>query len=134
MLGLRHAREVDLRVRPVQLELLHEAGDTLEEHVVAEVDDERIVGDELPREPDRVGDARRPVLMEICDGKSPRVAVSDGVLHLRRGGADHDADLLDARVADRLERGEQDRLVRDRDQLFGVRVRDGAESGTLPPG
>jgi len=56
--------------------------------------------------------------------------VADGRHNLGTGVADDDADVLDAGAAHRLDAVEEDRLVRDRDELFGTRVGDGPQART----
>ncbi len=132
-LGLGHAREEDLRVRPVKFELLHEAADPLEQHVVAEVHHERLPRNELARGQHRVRQPERRFLPDVGHVESPRRSVADGRSDLLGRRADHDPDLGDTRVADRAEHVEEDRRVRDRYQLLRVGVGERAEPGPLSP-
>src|SRR5918996_1540385 len=61
----------DLRVRRVPLEPLDEAGDPLEEHVVAEVHHEVVVTEEFPGHDDRVRQPQRLVLRDVGDRQPP---------------------------------------------------------------
>jgi hypothetical protein len=49
-----------------------------------------------------------------------RPAVPDRLPNFRAGVADHNADLLDSRLLDRLDHPKEHRFVGDRDQLFGA--------------
>ncbi len=70
----------------------------------------------------------RRLLLDVGDRESPRRAVSDRGADLVAGLPDHDADLGDAGIADRLERVEQDRRPRHGDQLLRVRVGERPQS------
>ncbi len=133
-LRLRDLREEDLGVGTVPLELAHESGEALEEHVVAQIHQERLPPHERLRGQHRVRETERRLLREVGHAQVPAGSVANGRLHLVGRRADDDADLGDPRVADRLEREEQDRLVRDRDQLLGLRVGDRSQARTLTPG
>ena len=71
-------------------------------------------------------------LREIGDLQAPRGAIPDRGLDLRRGVADHDADLFDTGIGDGLEPVKQDGLVGHRHQLLGPGVGDGAQTGPRP--
>jgi hypothetical protein len=132
-LGLGNVCEEDLRVRACPLELLHEAGEPLEQHVVAEVHEERLARHELARRQHRVGQAEGGVLPDVGDAHPPPGAVADRGSHLVGGGAHDEAHLDDPRVADRLDRAKQDRLSRDGKQLLRARVGDGSKPRSLAP-
>ena len=87
VLGLGHVREEDLRVGRRPLELLHEPGHALEQHVVAEVHEERLARHELARRQHRVRQAERRVLRDVGDARPPPGAVADRRSHLAAGGA-----------------------------------------------
>jgi hypothetical protein len=69
----------------------------------------------------------RRLLREVGDVEPERRPVPHRGAYLLGGLADDDADLGDAGIADRTQDVEQDRLVRDRDQLLGVRVGEGPQ-------
>ena len=76
-----------------------------------------------------VGEAERRVLGDVRDAGAEARAVADRRDDLVGGVADDDADLVDPRRDHVLDPVEQDRLVRDRHQLLGARVRDRAQPG-----
>src|SRR5918996_1161916 len=133
-LRLADLGQEDLRVRRVPLEPLDEAGDPLEEHVVAEVHHEVVVTEEVPGHDDRVRQPQRLVLGDVGDRQPPRGPIAARGLDLGGGVADHDPHLADPGLGDRLEPVEQDRRVGDGDQLFGAGVGDRAEAGPLAAG
>jgi hypothetical protein len=73
---------------------------------------------------------QRGRLADVGHVEPERPAVANRRLDRRSGIADHDPDAGDARVPDRLQAVKQHRLVRDREQLLGRRVRDWPEPGT----
>ena len=119
--------EQDLRVVRAGTELVDELGDAADDEVVAEVHDEVVVAEEVLRDEHAVGQAQRGLLLDVGHADAELGAVADGRLDLGRGVADDDADVGDARVADRLEAVEQHRLVGHRHQLLGGGVRDGPQ-------
>ena len=131
-LRLRDLGQEDLGARPVPLELLDEPVQAFQQDVVTQVHHERLVADEVLRRQHGVGQAERRLLADVRDAESPGRSVLDGRTDLARRVADHDADLPDAGVRDGLQGMEQDRRVRDGDELLGVRVRDRAEPRPLP--
>ena len=90
--------------------------------------------DEVAGRQDRVRQTERPLLLDVGDEQPPRGAVADRGADLVAGLTDHDADLGDPGVADRLERVEQDRRAGDGDQLLRVRVRERTEARPLAAG
>jgi hypothetical protein len=56
------------------------------------------------------------------------------VLHFVGGVADDDGDIADAGVTDGFDAVEQDRLVRDGNELLGAGVGDGPQPRALPAG
>ena len=117
----------DHRVGRALTELVDEAGDAIAQEVVAEVHAEGAVADKLLGRQHRVGQTARCILRDEGDFEPKLRAIADGGANLVTRVADDDADLADARFGHRLKPVEQDRLARDRDQLLGARVRDGAQ-------
>ena len=131
-LGLGHPGEEDLRVRAVLLEPGDEPRDPLEQHVVPEVHHERLAPHEVPGGEHRVREAEGRLLLEVGDAQTERGPVADRRTHLVPGLPDDDPDLGDAGLTDRTQDVEQDRRVRDRDQLLRVRVGERPKARALP--
>ena len=82
-----------------------------------------------------VGEAERLVLDDVGDAQPELRAVARGLADLLAGlGGDDDPDLLDSGLGHRLDPVEEDRLVGDRHELLGARVRDGAQARALASG
>jgi hypothetical protein len=71
------------------------------------------------------------LLLDVLDAHAEAAAVADRLADLAMRIPDHDADVLDAGGAHRLQAEEQDGLVADRHQLLGAGVRDGAQARPL---
>ena len=132
-------REQDLRRRRVgaitragTLELLDELGEALLQHVVAEVHDEVVVAQEVAGDPDTVRETERSVLRDVGDARTEGRAVTDRGHDLLRCVTDDDPDLVDPGGNHVLDAVEENRLVRDRHQLLGARMRDRAQPGARP--
>ena len=67
------------------------------------------------------------LLPDVGGADPERGAVADRLLDRGRGIADHEADIGDPGVGDRLQAVEEDRLVRHREQLLGGGVGDRAQ-------
>ena len=80
---------------------------------------------------DGVGQAERRLLLDVGDADAPARPVPAGLPDLVPGVADDDADVADAGVAEGLDPVEEDRLVRDRDELFGLGERQRPEPRAL---
>ncbi len=80
-----------------------------------------------------MGQPARCVLPDIGHIEAERAAVTDRLADRRLGVADHDPYVRDTRIADRLQAIKQNRLVRDRQQLFGGGVGDRPEPAPRPP-
>ncbi len=129
---VRHFGEQQPGVARVRPESGHGAGDPADDEVVAEEEQEVVVLQEVPCDEDAVRQAERGLLPDVGDPEAELRAVADGVPNLRGGVTDDDADLGYPRVGDGLQAVEQDRLVPDRHELFGGRVRDGAQPSSRP--
>jgi hypothetical protein len=66
-----------------------------------------------------VRQAERGLLADVGSADAERAAVAHRALDLRRGVTDYQPDVGDPGIRDRLQPVEQDRLVRDRDELLG---------------
>src|SRR5581483_6633417 len=108
----------------LRLEALDEAGHALLDHVVAEVDDEVVVAEEVPGDAHAVPEAEGRLLADVGDVDPPAGAVAHGGLDLVGGVAHDDAEFADARRHHVLEAVEQDRLVGHGHQLLRAGVRD----------
>ena len=121
---VRHAGQHDLGVRAAGAELLHQRGDPAHDEVVPQVHDEVVVGEEVPRDDDRVRQPAGRVLPQVAGGEPEGAPVAHRLLDGGRGIPHHDPHVGDAGVPDGLEPVEQDGLVGDREQLLGVGVGD----------
>src|ERR671919_1915075 len=117
-----------------RLEAVGEAGQPLLQHVVAQVHHEVVLGEELPRDQHAVSQPQWLVLPDVGDVDAPAGSVANRRHDLVAGGADDDADLLDARLDHVLDAVEEDRLVGDGHELLGARVGDGPETAAGAPG
>src|SRR5439155_5790137 len=131
LLGIGHVREQDLAVRPVALELANERRDPVQDQVVPQVHDEGIVPHEIARDFDRVGQAERRFLADVGGLDPQGRSVPQRPADLGLGVADDNAHVGDARVADRLDPVEENRLVAHGDELLRPGVGDGTEPGPL---
>ena len=88
--------------------------------------DEVVVAEEVAGDQHAVGEAERRVLRDVGDLDAEPGAVADAAADLGGRGvdADDDADLLDPGRGHVLDAVEDDRLVGDRHELLGARVRD----------
>ena len=135
VLGIEHLGEQDQRVGLVAAERLDEPGDPVAEQVVAEVHHERGVAEELLGGQDRVREPERLRLGDVGHVGAERRAVADGGADLvARLRGDHDPDLGDARVDERLDPVEEHRLVGDRYELLCRRMRDRPQARSGAPG
>ncbi len=132
--GLRHLGEQDLGVAAELAELVDQGGDAAGDQVVAEVHDERVVGEEVARHQHRVGEAERLRLVDVGDAGAEALAVAHRGADLVAGLADDDADLGDAGGDDRLDAEEQDRLVGHRHELLGGGVGQRTQPRALAAG
>ena len=128
LVGVGHVGQQDLCVAAARAELVGEAADAVGEQVVAQVHHERLAGHELLGDLDRVRQAERRLLRDVGDRDAPRAAVAERGADLVGGVAHDHADVGDARIADRLDRVEEDRLVGHRHELLGAREGDGAQA------
>ncbi len=78
-----------------------------------------------------MGQPQRRILGDIGDIGPPALAAADSLFDLFGRVPDHDADIDDAGIANRLDHAEQDRLVCHRDQLLGAGERQRVESSSL---
>jgi hypothetical protein len=131
---IRDGGEHDVGVRPERPELLDQRGYPAHDEVVAQVHHEVVVAQELPGDEDGMRQPQGGGLPDIGHLQAERAAVTDRRLDRRGGVADHDPDVGDPRVPDRLKAVEQDGLVRHGEQLLGRGVRDRTEPGTRTPG
>src|SRR5579862_2769120 len=113
---------------PGREETIYERLQVVLEHVVAEVDDEVVVGEELARDQHAVGEAAGLVLRDVRELDAELGTVAGRGSDLVAGLADDDADVLDAGRRELFDDVEEDRLVRDRDELLRARVRDRTKS------
>ncbi len=119
---------------PRRLELGDELGQTLLEHVVAEVHDEVVVAQEVPGDAHTVSQAERGILGEVGHVDAEPGPIADRGSDFLAGVADDDADLADPGGRHVLDPVEQDRLVGDRDQLLGLGMGDRAQTSTRAAG
>ena len=133
VLRVRHGREQDQRLGGVLAEVAHELAHPALEQVVAEVHHERRVAEERLGGQHRVGEPGRLVLDDVGDPHPELRAVAGRLADLVAGlGGDDDPDLADARVGHRLDAVEEHRLVGDRHELLGRRVRDRPQARAAP--
>ena len=112
-----------------------EVGDAALEQVVAQVHHERAVAQERLGREHGVGEAERLVLDDVGDAHAEARAVAGGGFDLRPGvRRDDDPHLLDARLGHRLDAVEEHRLVGDRHELLGARVRDRPQARAFAAG
>ena len=130
VLRLVDRRQHDLGVPVAGLEAADQVADAALDDVVAQEHHEAIVAQEVLADLDGVGQAQRRLLRDEGDLDPPAAAVADRLADLARIviHAHHDADVVDAGIADRLDHPEEHRLVGHRDQLLGVGVGDGIEA------
>ena len=115
----------ELRVPVTRLvEPVDEAAQVVLQHVVAEVHHEVVVAEEVAGDQHAVGQTAGRVLLDVRDLDAELRAVADRSPDLGAGLADDDADVLDAGRRELLDPVEDDRLVGDRHELLGARVRD----------
>jgi hypothetical protein len=131
VLRLVHRREHDLAVPGAVGKLADQVADAALDHVVAQKHDEALVAQEIVADLDGVGQAQRRLLRDVGDLDAPAFALPDGLADLVAGVADDDADVVDARLADRLDHAEEDGFVGHRHQLLGAVEGDGVEPGAL---
>src|SRR5205823_1027993 len=86
---------------------------------------------EVLRDLDRVRQPQRRLLADVGGLHPEGRAVPERRADLVLGVPDDDSDIGDSRVADGLDAVKENRLVRDRNELLGARVRDGAEPRAL---
>ena len=118
--------ELGLRVPRAPRTRSTNSREVLLQHVVAEVHHEVVVAEEVARDQHAVREPERRVLRDVRDLDAELRAVTDGGLDLGGRGvdADDDADVLDPGAGHLLDAVEDDRLVGDRHELLGARVRD----------
>ncbi|GAB3993614.1 hypothetical protein GCM10029992_05750 [Glycomyces albus] len=79
-LRIRHARQQDLRVGPLDPELIDQSCDPTDDEVVAEVHDEVVVGEEIAGDEHRVREPERLVLPDVGDFDAQIGTVAYGLL------------------------------------------------------
>ena len=135
VLRVRHRRQQDQRVGLVLAEGLDQVGDPTLQQVVAEVHHERALAEEHLGGQHRVRQPQRLVLHDVGDLHAEPGTISGGFADLLAGlRGDDDPDLLDPRLRHRLDPVEQHRLVGDRHELLGARMRNWAQARALAPG
>jgi hypothetical protein len=117
-----------LRRRLLAIEFVDEPIDPLVEEVVAEVHHERVVPDERFTDQHCVRQPTRRVLLDVSNANTPRRSVANRRANLRLRIADDDADVPNACRGERFDAVEEDRLVRDGDELLGARVGQRSEA------
>ena len=123
----RDARRVVLQRRlfvPALLEAVDDLFQPQLQHVVAEVHDEVVVAEELTSDQDAVCEAQRFGLWDVRDLEPERRAVAEYGFDFGGRVADDHAHFFDARIGHLLDDVEQDRLVRNRNELLRTRMRD----------
>src|SRR5258706_7794635 len=130
---VRHLGQHDLSVRTADPDLLDQRADPADDEVIPQIHDEIVITEILACDQDRMSQPARRILPEIRGTEPEGAAVADRFLDRRRSVPHHDPDVGDAGIADGLKTVEQDRLVRDGNQLLGGRVGDRAEPAPRPP-
>ena len=116
-------------VRPTRAELVHQRGDAANDEVVTEIHDEVVVTQVVTGHEHCVRQAERRLLADVGDIKAEVRAVAYRLTDRGCGFPDHDPDVADADVPDRLKAVEEDRLVGHRQKLLGRRMCDRAQPG-----
>lgn len=131
--GIVDVLEGDTRPVVAGLEAFDQFRDPLVQDVVAEVHDEVVVADELPCTAGRMREPERIPLDDVRDVDAVLRPVTDEVLDLLAAEVpEDDPDLGDTGLLEVLDGVLQDRLVRDRDELFRSGVRDRPEPRSSP--
>lgn len=115
-------------------EVADEGGYTAEQDVIAEVENEGGVAEEVPGNEDGMGDAERGVLLDIGKASAEGRTIAHSLADLFSGIADDDADVGDAGFHEVANREVEDGRVRNRHELFRARVSKGAKPAALPAG
>src|SRR6202022_2127074 len=127
-LGRLDAGQQDERFRPARVEAVDEGRDAVGHQVVTEEHNEGIVLEEGLRLLHRMGEPERRRLADIGHAAAPASAVTHGRPDLGFRVAHDHADVGDPGRHDAFQRIEEDRFVRDRDQLFRAGGRDGPQA------
>ncbi len=125
-------RYEDLRA-PRLVEGTHEFGDTTVDDVVAEVDDEPAIADELPAHGHRMCQTAGRLLSDVGGLDAEAAAVLDGLHDLiSRRPSHYQANILDACGGEGFQRVLDDGLVRHRQEMLGAGVRQGSHPRSEP--
>src|SRR5262249_31096547 len=134
LVRIRHGGQENLAIGLVLAEPCDQRCQPLANEIVAEVHAERLGAEKALRHEHRVRQTEGRFLFDVRDGDAEPAAVADSVLDLLAGVPDHDADLADPGGSKRFDTIEENRFVRDRNELLGRRERDGPEARATASG
>ena len=110
------------------LEALDELGQPLLEQVVSQIHDEVVVAEEVVGDQHAMCEPEWQRLRDVGDLHPPPRAISDRGLNLGACLAHDDADLANTCRGHVVEPVEENRAIRDGDELLGTRMRDRSET------
>ena len=103
------------------------------DEVIPQVHDEAAAFEEIARSEHRMGQTERRLLVDVGASGTESRPVTDLGLHLGSGVPRDDPDISDPGGHQGVDNVKENGPVADGNQLFGARVRDRAQPGSLPP-